>query len=355
MNILAINPGSTSQKVALFDDDRLIFEATDRYSAEELAPFATVADQKDFRLQGVLKLLREKGVEVSSIDAVVGRGGLMHPVEGGTYRVNDRMCEDLSAAIYGSHASNLGGLLAREIARQAGHDQAFIVDPVVVDEMDEVARITGLTQVKRRSCFHALNQKAIARRIAAERGVRYEDLNLVIAHLGGGITVGAHKKGRVIDVTNGLDGEGPFSPERSGVLPTGPMLELAFSGQYTKAEMYKMLAGRGGLVSLLGTTDMREVERRYLEGDAQVVPVFEAMAYNVAKEMGGKAVALEGKVDALVLTGGIAYCKPFVELVTKKVQFIAPVLVYPGEDELGALAQGALRVMKGQEEPKEYE
>lgn len=354
MRILAINPGSTSQKVGLFDDGKLVFERTDRYSADRLAGFDAVADQADFRLQSLLQLLAEQGIDVKTVDAVVGRGGLVKPLSGGTYRVNDVMCADLISAQYGSHASNLGALLARQVARLAGHENAFIVDPVVVDEMDDLVRITGLPEVKRRSIFHALNQKAIGRKVAADRGTAYQELNLIIAHMGGGITVGAHKKGRVVDVSNGLDGEGPFTPERSGGLPTGPFLELALSGRYSPAQLKKMIAGQGGLIALLGTSDMRQVEERYLAGEEQVKLVFEAMAYNVAKEIGAKAVTLEGKVDAVVLTGGIAYCKPFVKLIGDRVSFIAPVLIYPGEDELGALAQGAERVMQGKEQAKEY-
>lgn len=355
MKILAINPGSTSQKVGVYVDGQCVFEHTDRYDAAQLSAYATIADQKDFRLESVLSLLSSKGLNVEEIDAFVGRGGLLHPVSGGTYQVNDSMCQDLISGRYGVHASNLGALLARELALRAGHNHAFIVDPVVVDEMEDYVRLTGLPQVPRRSIFHALNQKAIGRRAAADLGKAYEDCNFVIAHLGGGITVGAHEKGRVIDVTNGLDGEGPFSPERSGILPTGPMIDLALSGTYSAPELKKMIAGKGGLVAHLGTNDMREVERRYLDNDPQVVLVFEAMAYNVAKEIGGKAVALNGKVDQVILTGGIAYCKPFVDYIAAKVAFIAPVKIYAGEDELLALAQGAQRVMEGKEKAQRYE
>ena len=353
MRVLTINPGSTSTKIGVFDDESLIFEETLRHSTEKIASFEKIYDQYEFRKQIILECLKDNKIELESIDAVVGRGGLLKPIEGGTYIVNDIMLDDLKAGVMGEHASNLGGIIACEIANQI-HVNAFILDPVVVDELQDVARISGLKEIERKSIFHALNQMAVSRRYAKDEGINYEDLNLIVAHLGGGISVGAHKKGRVIDVNNALDGEGAFSPERSGGLPVGDLIKLCYSGKYSHDEMKKMIKGNGGLVSYLNTSDAREVVEKIESGDKYAELIYYAMAYQVAKDIGAQATVLKGKVDAIILTGGIAYDKMFTGWISEMVEFIAKVVIYPGEDELTALAEGGLRILRGQEHPKIY-
>jgi butyrate kinase len=351
--LLIINPGSTSTKIAIFDNEKPVLEQTLRHSNEELAPYATVIDQFEFRKNVILETLNANGINITKLSAVVGRGGLLKPMEGGTYRVNDKMLEDLTGAVMGQHASNLGAIIANEIASQLGIT-AFIVDPVVVDEMDEIARISGMPEIKRISIFHALNQKAVARRVAADLNKKYEDMNLIIAHLGGGISVGAHKNGRIIDVNNALDGEGPFSPERTGSLPVSGLMKLCYSGKYTIDEMKKKVTGKGGLVAYLGTNDGREVVKMIEAGDKNAELIYKAMAYQVAKEIGACAAVLEGKVDAVCLTGGLAYDKLLIGWIREMVEFIGDVRVYPGEDEMIALAEGGLRVLRKEESAKEY-
>ncbi len=353
MKLLTINPGSTSTKIGVFEDDKIIFEKTLRHSNEELAAFEKICDQYEFRKNLILDCLKENNIELDSLSTVVGRGGLLKPIEGGTYIVNEPMLEDLREGLQGEHASNLGGIIACEIANQIGVN-AFIVDPVVVDELEEVARISGLKEIERKSIFHALNQMAVSRRYAKSIGKEYSELNLIVAHLGGGISVGAHKKGRVIDVNNALDGEGPFSPERTGGLPVGDLIKLCYSGDYTHEEVKKMIKGNGGLVSYLNTNDAREVEERIKNGDKYAELIYSAMAYQVGKEIGAQATVLKGKVDAIILTGGIAYDKIFISWIEDMVSFISKVIVYPGEDELTALAEGGFRILNGEEHPKIY-
>lgn len=352
--LLVINPGSTSTKIAIFDNERNVFEKTLRHSSEELSKYDKVYDQYEFRKDIILETLNEQGINVTKLSAVVGRGGLLKPIDGGTYEVNERMIEDLKIGIMGEHASNLGGIIAHEIASQL-NISSFIVDPVVVDEMDDVARVSGIPELERKSIFHALNQKAVARRVAVELEKGYEDINVIVAHLGGGVSVGAHKKGRVIDVNNALDGEGPFSPERAGGLPAGDLAKMCFSGKYTHEDIKKRLKGNGGLVAYLDTNDAREVGKMIDEGNKKAELIYRSMAYQVAKNIGSCAVVLDGKVDAIVLTGGIAYDERFTNWVKEKVSFIGPVYIYSGEDELGALAQGGLRILKGEERAKIYE
>jgi len=352
-NILVINPGSTSTKIALFEDKREVFSVNIPHSTEELAPFHRITDQYEFRKKIILDELEKRGYDLKKLDAVVGRGGLLKPIESGTYRVNEQMLEDLRKGLQGEHASNLGGILADSIARPLGIP-AFIVDPVVVDEMEPVARISGLPQITRRSIFHALNQKCVARTAAEELGRKYEDVNFIVVHMGGGISVGVHRKGRVVDVNNALNGDGPFAPERAGGLPVWDTIEMALSGKYTRDELKKMLAGKGGMVAYLGTNDMREVNRRIEEGDEKAKLIKEAMAYQVAKEIGADAAVLKGEVDAIVISGGLAYDEEFVNMIRERVGFIARIMVYPGGDEMKALALGALRVLKGEEVAKEY-
>lgn len=351
--ILAINPGSTSTKVAIYNDETVVRELTLRHSTEELSAYSSVLEQFDFRKKIILDAMREAGIELSDIDAVIGRGGLIKPVKSGVYEVNEAMIDDIRNRPLGHHASNLGALLAHDIAAAAGA-KAYMADPVVVDEMQDVARITGHPEMERVSIFHALNQKAMARVYAEKKGVRYEDLNLIVVHLGGGISIGAHCKGEVIDVNNALDGEGPFSPERAGSLPALALAKWAASGKYDIQQISKFITGRGGYVAHFGTNSALEVSRRAAEGDQKAKLVQDAMCYNIGKAVGAMATVLKGKVDAIILTGGIAHDKYVCEYVTDMVSFISEVVVMPGENELEALAMNALRVLQGKLVPKEY-
>ncbi len=352
--ILTINPGSTSTKLAVFKNESPVFTETIRHSTEELSKYTGIIDQYEFRRDEVLKLLDNKGISIYDLDAVVGRGGLVEPIPSGTYLVNDKMMEDLKASRQGEHASNLGGMIANEIAKKADIP-AYIVDPVVVDELDDIARVSGMPELPKISIFHALNQKAMARQAAKDMGKTYEDLDFIVVHLGGGVSVGAHHKGRVIDVNNALNGEGPFSPERTGGLTAMQLVDLCYSGKYTRDELKKKIAGEGGLVAYLGTNDAQEVEKMIEKGNEKAKLVYEAMAYQTAKEIGAMAAVLKGHVDAIVVTGGIAHDDVFVGWIKDRVKFIAPVKCYPGEDELAALALGGLRVLRGEEKYKVYE
>ena len=352
--ILTINPGSTSTKIAVFDNDQEVFEKTLRHSSDEIGQFKNISDQFNFRKDVIESELTLANIDLKSLDCIVGRGGLLKPIKGGTYSVTESMLEDLRVGVSGQHASNLGGIIANEFSKEL-NIPAFIVDPVVVDEMMPVARVSGLADIERRSIFHALNQKAIARRYADEIGKKYSDLNLIVAHMGGGVSIGAHEKGCVVDVANALDGEGPFSPERSGSIPIGSLVDMCYSGKYTIYEMKKNITGKGGLVSYLDTNDVRDVEAMVENGDEKAITVYKAMAYQIAKDIGAGATVLAGKVDAILLTGGIAYSKKFTDLITERVNFIANVKVYPGEDEMIALALGGLRVMRGEEVAQNYD
>ncbi|AQQ53037.1 butyrate kinase [Planococcus lenghuensis] len=351
--ILVINPGSTSTKIGVYDNEAMIMEKTIRHAPEEISHFSSIIEQYDYRKQTVLEALDEEGINLSKLSAVCGRGGLLRPIEGGTYAVNEAMLQDLRIGYSGQHASNLGGIIAYEIA-EALNIPSYIVDPVVVDELDDIARVSGFPMIERKSIFHALNQKAVARRFAASAGRRYSDLRLIVAHMGGGITVGVHKHGRVTDVNNGLHGDGPFSPERAGTIPAGDLVELCFSGQYYRQEIMRMVVGKGGLAGYLGTSDAVAVENRIARGDGEAGLIYEAMAYQVAKEIGSASAALEGEVDAILLTGGLAYGKLFTEAISRKISWIADVIVLPGENELQALAEGAARVLNGEEQAKTY-
>ncbi len=353
LKILVINPGSTSTKIGVYHDEKEVLKIGIDHTREELAPYATITEQLSMRKEVILKTLKEHGIEISELDAVSGRGGLLWPISGGTYAVNQQMLEDLKVGVQGQHASNLGGLIANEIAQEVG-GKAFIVDPVIVDELEPIARYSGLPEIERKSIFHALNQKAMARKVAENLGKRYNKCNLIISHMGGGISVGAHKDGRVIDVNNALDGDGPFSPNRSGGLPVGDLRKMVYSGKYTKEEILKKIVGDGGLVAYLGTADLRKVEELIATGDEEAYLIFHAMAYQVAKEIGVCATVLKGQVDAIILTGGMAYSERFTSLISERVSFIAPVKLYPGEHEMEALALGALRVLRGEEMAKEY-
>jgi butyrate kinase len=353
MRLLIINPGSTSTKIAVYEDESEILSANISHSAAELAPFARIVDQKAFRKDLILQALAARDIAPASLTAVVGRGGLLAPIPSGVYRVDDRMLADLYNGVQGEHASNLGGLIADEIARPLGLP-AFIVDPVVVDELDDWARLSGVPEIRRRSIFHALNHKYTARLAARALGRPYEELGLIVCHLGGGVTVGAHRRGRVVDVNNGLNGEGPIAPERAGTVPAGDLVALACSGRYAEADLKKMLTGRGGMVAHLGTNDMRETLKRVAAGDAQAGLVFEAMAVTVAKQVGACAAVLRGQVDGIVLTGGLALAKEFVDKITGYIRFLGPVFVFPGENEMAALAESGRRVLRGEEAARTY-
>jgi len=350
---LIINPGSTSTKIGVFEDETLLFDETLRHSTEEIAQYASIFDQKDFRKNIILSFLKEKDFDINSFDFIVGRGGMLKPIPGGTYACTDALVEDLKVGVMGQHASNLGGILAREIGDSIGVP-SFIVDPVVVDELVEEARISGVPELPRVSIFHALNQKAVAKRYAKEIGKKYEDLNLVVVHMGGGVSVGPHKNGKIVDINNALDGDGAFSPERAGAVPVGALVKMCFSGKYTEKEVYKKLVGNGGFNAYVGTNDMRDVEKMINEGDEKADLIRRAFILQMAKDIGSMAAVLDGKVDQIIVTGGIAYDKAVVAGLKEKCEWIAPFTVYPGEDELLALTQGGLRVMNKEEEAMPY-
>lgn len=351
--ILVINPGSTSTKFAIFEDDVETNVYTIRHTTEEVSKYKHVIDQLDYRYELIMNLLSDEGIEVADFSAVIGRGGMLSPVESGIYHVNRPMMELMRKAIMGEHASNLGAFLAFKIAGESGKCMAYIADPVAVDELSELARISGLPEVPRRSTFHALNHKAIARLHAEKVGRKYEDLNLIIAHLGGGITVGAHQKGRVVDVNQGLDGYGPFSPERSGTLDVGQVVRMCFSGTYSEAEILKKLAGKGGLVAHCGTNNVQELEKKVGEGDEHAKLILQAMSYTISKEIMSLFAVFKGTHDGVLLTGGIAYNPFVVNEIIKRIEPHSKVYVYPGEDELRSLALSALRALHG-EEVKEF-
>jgi len=353
MLLLIINPGSTSTKIAVYEDEREVLSENISHSAEELAPFNKIVDQKSFRKDIILRTLKAKHIDSAGLAAVVGRGGLLEPIESGVYRVNDRMLEDLYRGVQGEHASNLGGLIADEIARPLGLP-AFIVDPVVVDELEDWARLSGVPEIRRRSIFHALNHKYSARLAARQLGRSYESVNLIVCHLGGGISIGAHKRGRVVDVNNALNGEGPIAPERAGTVPAGDLVALAFSGKYAEKDLKKMLTGRGGMVAHLQTNDMRETLKRVAAGDKQAELVFTAMAVTVARQVGACAAVLQGRVDGIVLSGGLAFSAEFIAKIREYIDLIGPVFVFPGENEMVALAEAGRRVLRGEDTARTY-
>ena len=354
IGILAINPGSTSTKIGVFVDLNPIFLKNIQHDPAELSKFEKITDQFQYRKDIIAHELNEGAVPETVVKAIVGRGGLLKPIESGVFEVNERMKEDLRNSPMGEHASNLGGLIADAFAQQLDGVKAYIANPVVVDELDDIARISGNPHFKRASIFHALNQKAVARSHAKFVMRNYEDMNIIVAHLGGGVTVGAHRKGRVVDVNNGLDGEGPFSPERSGTLPMGDLVRMCFSGKYSQKEIMKMIKGEGGLVGYLGTNSAYDVEQMVVKGDANARLIYEAMAYQVSKEIGAMSAVLKGDIDVILITGGVAHSKWFVNQIIERVHKIAPVHVYPGEDEMKALAMNGMRILKGETVAKIY-
>ncbi len=354
IRVLAINPGSTSTKIAVYQNTEPVFLKNIKHPAEELAPFSKITDQFEFRKEIILQQLHEADMHIEDLQAVVGRGGLLKPIPSGIYEVNDAMVADLRSSPFGEHASNLGGLIAHNLVESLPRAKAYIVDPIVVDEFDEIARISGHPLLARVSIFHALNQKAVAREYAKSIRRKYEELNLIVVHLGGGITIGAHQKGRVIDVNQGLDGEGPFSPERTGTLPVGELVRLCFSGKYSLKEVQKMVKGEGGLVAYLGTNNAYDVEKMVDAGDAYAELIYHAMAYQVAKYVGEMYTVLKCEVDAILITGGIAYDKGFVNWIQERIYKLAPTHIYPGEDEMKALAINGLMVVRGELDVKIY-
>ena len=351
--ILIINPGSTSTKIGVYEDEKEILEETLRHSTEEIAKYDSIYNQRGFRKEVILDVLKKKNFDINTLDVVVGRGGMLKPIPGGTYAVSDQLIEDLKVGVQGQHASNLGGILSKEIGDELGVP-SFIVDPVVVDELQEIARLSGMPEIPRKSKFHALNQKAVAKRYGKESGKGYENLNLIVVHMGGGVSVGAHKDGRVIDVNNALDGDGAFSPERAGGVPAGDLVKLCFSGKYTEKEVFSKLVGNGGLNAYANTNDMRDILKLMEEGDKKAKLLFDAFIYQVCKDIGAMATVLEGKVDKIILTGGIAYSPVVDDAIKARTGWIADFKIYGGEDELLALAQGAIRVLNGEEEAKVY-
>jgi len=350
--ILVVNPGSTSTKLAVFEEERCLISSSLSIEGRSFEGQDDFEKQLEYRLNTVKDFIKNNNYTYSSFKCVVARGGLLRPLEGGVYEVNETMVSDLRSCKYGFHASNFGAVIANEIAGIC-NIPAYIVDPVVVDEMHPLARLSGIPHIQRKSAFHALNQKFVARKAAKQIGKRYEDANLIVCHMGGGISVGAHFKGRVIDVNNGLE-EGPFSPERSGSLPVLQLVDMCFSNQYSKNEIKSLLVGRGGVVSYFGTTDCKKVEEMALQGDMKAQLILEAMAYQISKEIGSCSAVLKGEIDLIVLTGGLARSKHLVEWISERVMFIAPVVVYEGENEAEALVEGVMRVLRGEEESRQY-
>ncbi|MBQ5508483.1 MAG: butyrate kinase [Muribaculaceae bacterium] len=352
MRILVINPGSTSTKFAVYEGETPLLLRSIRHKPEELAPYKTVLDQFEFRYNLVMNEIKVTNVDFN-FKAVIGRGGLGKAVPGGVYEINEKMLEDTRNSAR-EHACNLGCLIAHKIAQQIPGCRCFIADPVVVDELNDYARICGIPEIKRVSIWHPLNQRAIARRFAREIGKKYEDMNLIICHLGGGISVAAHEKGVAVDAPNALDGEGPFSPERAGTIPAADLVRLCFSGKYTQEQILKMITGKGGLNAHLGTTDLMEIEERINNGDEHAKLILDAMIYHVAKAIAAQSAVLCGKVDAILLTGGMAHSDYLTSELRKRIDFLAPTYCFPGEDEMGALAGNAAAVLKGKREAKEY-
>ena len=355
VRILVINPGSTTTKIAIYENSICIYLKTIHHSIDDLSVYQSITDQFIFRKNCIMQQLNNEGFALEDINVVIGRGGLTYPLESGVYLVNELMVKHCREGVMGIHASNLGSMIAFDLSREHAGMIPLIADPVVVDEMDGIARVSGHPMFTRRSIFHALNQKAVARQHAMKVGQPYEDLDLIVVHLGGGISVGVHQHGRVIDVNNALDGEGPFSPERSGSLPVGDLVKLCFSGQHTYQEIMSMISGNGGYVAYLGTNDAREVEIAVKKGDEKATFYHEAMAYQIAKYIGEMATVLKGRIDGILITGGIAFDRRLMSLIRERVEFIAPVSVYAGQDELKALAMNALMVARGEVEPREYD
>jgi len=352
-HILVINPGSTSTKIAVYVEENPVMSEEISHTASELAQYPDIMSQKEFREELIVSHLEAAGFKLDDINCIIARGGALRPLPSGTYRIDEKMLHDLTEGVYGLHASNLGAVVADRIAKKIGVD-AFIVDPITVSELTDIAKVSGIPDIERVSIFHALNQKAVARLAAKDLGRSYRECTLIVGHLGGGISVGVHQDGKVVDVNNALNGDGPFAPTRSGHLPVWSLIELAYSGKYTEEELKQLIWRKGGITAYLGTSDMREVKKQISEGNGKAKLVYEAMAYQVAKEIGAFSTVVDGKLDAIVLSGGLARDDDFVKLISDRVDFLAPIMVYPGSDEMRALDQGALRVLKGEEAAQTY-
>ena len=349
-NVLVLNLGSTSTKIAIYQGQNPLFVETLRHTAEELA----CDDPIGFREKKVMEILEEKGHHIEKVDAIAARGGLLRPIESGTYEINERMVEDLKSERYGSHASNGTGIIGYELG-QKYNIPVYTVNPTSVDELDEIARVTGRPEVRRHVNWHALNQKAVAISYAESIGKKYEELNLIVAHIGGGTTIGAHAKGRTVEVNSALEGEGPFTVERAGRLPYSALANSFLNDTYDNMESFqKVMNGKSGAVAHLGTNSGIEIGKRIEAGDAKAALFYEAMAYQISRDIGAAVATLSGKVDAVLLTGGLAYDKRLTNWIKDRVDFVAPVVIYPGENEMEALAFGVLRVLEGQEKAKQY-
>jgi len=368
--IMVINPGSTHDEVSVFKGEDEFFHCSIKYSEEDLRDFEdkNVSSQFEFRKQKIKNFLKEKGIDLNELDAVIGRGGLLHPIPGGVFNINDEMLEELEEGKYGQHPSNLGAILAEAVGITF-NKKAYIADSVVVDEMWPLARYSGMPENPRKSIFHCLNQKRVSRLAAKKLGKDYRDCNFIVMHAGAGITVGAHVNGRIVDVNNGLDGDGPFTPQRSGSVPAGGLARMCFSGKYTLDEIKVKLGRCGGLRAHLGTSDI-QIIKKYIKGEPlpkkhnlntdRVSPekareTLEAMCYQIAKEIGALATAMKGKVDAIVLTGGVMYDDEFcIPWIRERVEWIAPIFIIPGGEEMKALRDAAERVLSGEEKPMDY-
>lgn len=352
--MLILNPGSTSTKVSAFEGENNIFAVSIKHLPEEIKQFKSVWDQYEYRKEAILKAVENNNLSINDFDIIACRGGNVKPIEGGIYEVTPKMLEDMKSGKYGVHPTNVGNLIAYNLGQELGIS-VITLDPPVTDEFCDYARLSGIPQLSRQSSFHALNQKATARKVAEQMGSSYEKLNFVVVHMGGGISVGAHKKGRVIDCNNALDGDGPYSPERAGTLPNAALIKMCFSGEYSLEEMLKMMTGKGGLATYLGTTDALEIEEKIKNGDKYAENVYMGMAYQVVKEVGSMAAALGGNVDAIAFTGSLAHSRILLGYIKEKVKFIAPIYEVPGENEMEALAAGALRYLTKQEQLRVYE
>lgn len=354
--ILVINPGSTSTKIAIYENDKLKDEITLRHSSEEINKFDSLYSQRDFRKNIITGFLDNNGLKISDFHGIIGRGGLLKPIKSGTYEVNEKMIDDLKDAKYGEHASNLGAILAEELTKDLNKEiPCFIADPVVVDEMNELARLSGHPDFERKSIFHALNQKAVARQVSKKIGKKYENINLIVAHMGGGISIGAHCKGKIIDVNNALNGEGPYSPERSGTLPLTGLINLCYDSQFTFQDIKKMIKGKGGLYSYTGTNSGMEIQRMINNGNKKYEKYYLGLGYQIVKWIGQMAAVLKGQVERIIFTGGLAYDNEILmPFMTERVSYIAPVEIIPGGDEEKALALAALRVLTNEEKSENY-
>lgn len=353
-NILVINPGSTSTKVSVYENDKNVFATSIKHSAKELEMFEDVWDQYEYRKDAIIGEIEKNGLHIEDFQVIACRGGNIKPIKGGIYEISPEMLDDMKSEKYGKHATNVGNLIAYDLG-QKYNIKVITMDPPVTDELSDYARFSGIPQITRRSSFHALNQKATARKVADKIDKTYENINIIVVHMGGGISIGAHKKGKVIDVNNALDGDGPYSPERAGALPNSDLIKMCYCGKYSEGQMLKLMTGKGGLVAYLNTTDALEIESRIAKGDNYAKNVYMSMAYQVAKEIGSMAVVLDGAVDAIAFTGSLAFSKMLMNYIKAKVSFIAPIYEIPGENEMEALAAGALRYITDKEELCVYE